>query len=181
MFPSHDLRGFESDLEEININDLAFANLRSRIRMCALYALANTKNYLVLGTGNKIEDYGIGFFTKYGDGGVDVSPIADLLKSEVYELASHFDIIQDIQRALPTDGLWPDNRGDEDQIGATYDELEWAYSFAESPKKEKLTERQYEVLDIYMNRHLATKHKLEAPPVCLISDAIKVEVNDENR
>ena len=91
------------------------ANLRSRIRMSNLYLFASNKKYLVAGTGNKVEDFGVGFYTKYGDGGVDISPIADLYKSEVFQIAKHLDIIDSIQNALPTDGLWDDDRTDEDQ------------------------------------------------------------------
>ena len=156
-------------LSEIQISELAIANLKSRIRMCCLYSVANTNNYLVVGTGNKVEDYGIGFFTKYGDGGVDISPIADLLKSEVRALGQHLNVSQAIIDAKPTDGLWGDNRSDEDQIGATYEELEWALEFFDSKSPEEdLSARQTEVLTIYKSRHLATKHKLETPPVCYL-------------
>ena len=149
----------------------SLANSRSRIRMVTLYAYANAKNYLVVGTGNKVEDYGVGFFTKYGDGGVDVSPIADLLKSEVYELAKHLDVVKSIQSAPPTDGLWGDDRTDEEQIGATYEELEWALRFHDSRLSEDdLTQRQKKVLDIYRDRHFKNKHKLETPPVCIITN-----------
>ena len=164
--------GFRSCLGEIS--ELADANLKSRIRMCCLYSRANTHNYMVAGTGNKVEDYGVGFFTKYGDGGVDISPIADLVKSEVYELGGHMGICHSILTATPTDGLWGDNRGDEDQIGATYDELEWALAFCDANGDEtRLTDRQTEVLNIYKARHYGTKHKLEMPPVCEISESIK--------
>ena len=151
-------------------SDLALVNARSRLRMVTLYALANTHNLLVGGTGNKVEDYGIGFFTKYGDGGVDVSPIADLLKSEVRELAQHLGIVDEIITATPTDGLWEDDRSDEDQIGASYEELEWALAYydANGPHFEPLDIRQSEVLEIYIGRHLSSRHKLEAPPVCIL-------------
>ena len=113
-----------------NIQDhLSMANLRSRMRMSTLYAFASNKRYLVAGTGNKEEDFGVGFYTKYGDGGVDISPIADLMKSEVFGLAEHLGIVKSIQEAPPTDGLWDDDRSDEDQIGATYSELEWAMQY----------------------------------------------------
>jgi len=114
--------------EAVN-NLLSMANTRSRLRMTTLYAIAQSHNYLVAGTGNKIEDFGIGFFTKYGDGGVDVSPIADLMKSEVFALGKELTIVESIQNASPTDGLWGDQRTDEDQIGASYPELEWAMTF----------------------------------------------------
>ena len=116
----------KNELSKKEVSDIAMANTRARIRMATLYSLAGSNNGIVVGTGNKVEDFGIGFFTKYGDGGVDISPIADLYKSEVYLLAEFLGITQEIQDAAPTDGLWPDGRTDEDQIGATYDELEWA-------------------------------------------------------
>ena len=108
---------------------MALVNSRARLRMTTLYYHAQLNNYLVVGTGNKVEDFGIGFYTKYGDGGVDLSPIADLLKSEVFEIGKELGVINSILAAAPTDGLWGDNRTDEDQIGATYPELEWAMGF----------------------------------------------------
>jgi NAD+ synthase len=155
---------------DVEFSDLALVNTRSRLRMTLLYSIANTHNLLVGGTGNKIEDYGIGFFTKYGDGGVDVSPIADLLKSEVRQLANHLGISGEIISATPTDGLWEDDRSDEEQIGATYEELEWALDYYDQngPDFEMLSERQQEVLQIYVSRHLASRHKLEVPPVCYL-------------
>tara|TARA_B100001123_G_scaffold414225_1_gene513422 strand:- start:138 stop:971 length:834 start_codon:yes stop_codon:yes gene_type:complete len=178
--------GFKYAFNSFDLSELALANLRSRLRMCSLYAVANTKNYLVVGTGNKVEDHGIGFFTKYGDGGVDISPIADLLKSEVYALASHLGILESIQLATPTDGLWSDNRGDEDQIGATYDELEWALRFVDMTESKikmniSFTDRQREVFEIYMNRHLPSRHKLAVPPTCYISDEIKRDLTEEEQ
>ena len=161
-------------LSTISMTELADANLQSRLRMCCLYGVANTRNCIVVGTGNKIEDYGIGFFTKYGDGGVDISPIADLLKSEVKKMASFLGVSKEIINAKPTDGLWGDDRSDEDQIGATYEELEWALYFHDNPNLEiELSERQKEVLKIYTYRHLSTKHKLETPPICHIEKEIK--------
>ena len=161
--------------------DLVSANIRSRLRMCALYAFANASGFLVVGTGNKVEDYGVGFFTKYGDGSVDISPIGDLFKSEVRELAAHLGVTEDIVKAAPTDGLWADGRTDEDQIGATYDELEWAMQLlsriemsettlekVRQEKQEDLTERQWEVLAIYLKRHNANRHKMKMPPVCIV-------------
>ena len=154
-------------------NELAMANLQSRLRMAALYAEASTRNLLVCGTGNKVEDYGVGFFTKYGDGGVDISPIADLLKSEVRELGRHIDVIEEIVTATPTDGLWPDGRTDTDQIGASYDELEWAMEYLSNHKLSGITERQKKVIDIYCNLHSKNRHKMEVPPICAISDYLK--------
>jgi NAD+ synthase len=167
----------KKSLPEKEVNGLALANTASRLRMTAIYSFANSNNYLVCGTGNKVEDYGIGFFTKYGDGGVDISPIADLLKSEIYELAKYLDVPQTIQDAVPTDGLWDDNRSDEEQIGASYEELEWALNYCDNLEKgifiPTLEDRQIDVLNIYEKRHAANKHKLEAVPVCIIPELYK--------
>ena len=151
----------------------ALANTRARMRMTTLYYFATLNNYLVAGTGNKVEDFGVGFFTKYGDGGVDLSPIADLMKSEVYMLADAMQVIEEIQNAVPTDGLWGDDRSDEDQIGASYPELEWAMEFNPDDFEGQLSERQEEVLAIYKNYHRANQHKMRPIPVCEIPDAIK--------
>ncbi|MCO6501221.1 MAG: NAD(+) synthase [Vicingus serpentipes] len=154
---------------------LSLANARARFRMTTLYYFAGIHNYLVLGTGNKVEDFGVGFFTKYGDGGVDLSPIADLTKTEVFELAAHLNINKDIQQAAPTDGLWGDERTDEDQIGATYPELEWAMEIADSDSYRKgtfdvtaFTARQQEVFGIYTRLHMQNQHKMQPIPVCMI-------------
>ncbi|HLV24460.1 MAG TPA: NAD(+) synthase [Moheibacter sp.] len=148
---------------------LSLANTRARLRMTTLYYYAGLNNYLVAGTGNKVEDFGVGFFTKYGDGGVDISPIADLMKSEVYEIAEFLGINQDIQKAAPTDGLFGDNRTDEDQIGASYDELEWAMKAAERGQIAKdFSGREREVFEIYDKRHHANLHKMIPIPVCEI-------------
>jgi NAD+ synthase len=152
-------------------NHLVMANSRARLRMTTIYALGQTHGLLVTGTGNKIEDFGVGFFTKYGDGGVDLSPIADLTKTEVFELAGSLNIIQSILVAKPTDGLWEDGRSDEDQMGATYPELEWAMDF--SGNEETLNPRQKEVLTIYRKLNKANKHKMEPIPVCLLPEGIK--------
>ncbi len=119
---------FSKSVTKDHKNDdlLSLANSRSRLRMTTLYYHATLNNYLVVGTGNKVEDFGVGFYTKYGDGGVDLSPIADLMKSQVRAIAKELNIIDEIIKAKPTDGLWDDTRSDEDQIGATYDELEKA-------------------------------------------------------
>jgi NAD+ synthase len=156
------------DLPKEIQDHLTMANVRARLRMTTLYAYAGHNGYLVVGTGNKIEDFGVGFFTKYGDGGVDLSPIADLTKTEVFELAKELDIIESIQKAKPTDGLWDDDRSDEDQIGASYPELEWAMNYITHDKKEKLTEREEEVLTIYTKLNKANRHKVEPIPVCLL-------------
>jgi len=160
---------FESFAFEVNnkYNDpLAFANTKSRLRMVALYQVACVNDGLVVGTGNKVEDFGIGFFTKYGDGGVDISPIADFLKSEVREMCKQLGVLPELYNAVPTDGLWDDTRTDESAIGATYDELEWAMELADDPnwKNVTLTPRQQTVLDIYMKRHIAGTHKLAPIP-----------------
>ena len=149
-------------------NTLALANTRARIRMTTLYQIAGSKNGLVIGTGNKIEDFCIGFFTKHGDGGVDLSPIGDLMKSEVFLLAKELNIISEIQKAVPTDGLWHDKRTDEDQIGATYKELESAIQNL-ATKKKNLTSREKEVIEIYLKVNKANKHKMSPIPVCVIS------------
>ncbi len=154
-----------SDLKEKNVTELALANTRARLRMATLYSIAGSNNGIVVGTGNKVEDFGVGFFTKYGDGGVDISPIADLYKSEVYALADSLGIIQDIQDAAPTDGLWPDGRTDEEQIGATYAELEWAMMEIENPSEAEPTERQRQVMERYLQLNSANSHKMKPIPV----------------
>lgn len=170
---------FDTFVEMVNADSkeqtlLSLANARARLRMTTLYYYAGIHRYLVTGTGNKIEDFGVGFFTKYGDGGVDISPIADLMKSEVYELAKVLDIIPSIQEAAPTDGLWEDNRTDEDQIGASYDELEWAMNMLESHKEiNNLTERQEEVLSIYKQLNRAMQHKVKPIPVAEIPQELR--------
>lgn len=152
---------------------LTMANTRSRLRMTTLYSFACHHKMLVAGTGNKVEDFGVGFFTKYGDGGVDISPIADLMKSEVYALAKELGVVPSIQSAKPTDGLFADGRSDEDQIGATYDELEWAMKFIENPAEfSALSERQKTVLDIYTRMHKANQHKMNPIPVCTIPNEL---------
>ncbi len=161
----HDLTDvFLSLRENLNEydNDLGWANSKSRLRMITLYQIATYIGGIVVGTGNKVEDFGVGFFTKYGDGGVDISPIADLTKTEVRTLAKELDIIEDIILAKPTDGLWDDDRTDEEQIGATYEELEWAMSY--SGDKTDIDERQKEVLTIYSGFNTRNKHKMIAIP-----------------
>lgn len=147
-------------------DQLTMANVRARLRMTTLYAFAGHNGYLVAGTGNKVEDFGVGFFTKYGDGGVDLSPIADLMKTQVFEIAAELNIIEEIQQAKPTDGLWGDDRTDEDQIGASYPELEWAMIF--EGEENELTERQKTVLQIYRKLNRANQHKMVPIPVCKI-------------
>lgn len=155
-------------------HQLSLANTRARLRMTTLYYLAGVNGYLVAGTGNKVEDFGVGFFTKYGDGGVDLSPIADLMKSEVYKVAEYLGVVHSIQKAAPTDGLFGDSRTDEDQIGASYDELEWAMKMASQGKVSgNFTGRQAEVFKIYQQRHLANLHKMVPIPVCDIPEEWK--------
>ena len=140
-------------------NDLGFANSKSRLRMILLYQAAASFSGIVVGTGNKVEDFGVGFFTKYGDGGVDISPIADLTKSEVRSLSKELSISNDILRAPPTDGLWDDDRTDEQQLGLTYEELEEAMSNENSMHREK-----------YLSIRRKNIHKMKKIPVCLIKD-----------
>jgi NAD+ synthase len=142
---------------------LALANSRSRLRMITLYQLAGMNRGLVVGTGNKVEDFGVGFFTKYGDGGVDLSPIGDLTKTEVRAMARELGIIEDILVAKPTDGLWDDGRTDEDQMGATYEELEWAMNFQGNP--EELVGKLEKVYYIYKTLNEQNKHKMVEIPV----------------
>lgn len=152
---------------------LTMANTRSRMRMLTLYAYATHHRMLVVGTGNKVEDFGIGFFTKYGDGGVDILPIADLMKSEVYLIGKELGISEVILNASPTDGLWSDNRTDESQIGATYAELEEAMLFeAESRDPNQLSSRQKEVLTTYRRLHQANRHKMDPVPVIKIPESL---------
>lgn len=153
---------------------MALANTRARLRMTSLYYFAGLKGLLVAGTGNKVEDFGVGFYTKYGDGGVDLSPIADLMKSEVYKIAEFLGINKEIQTAAPTDGLWGDDRTDEDQIGASYDELEWAMRMQDLEKNENdFSGRQKEVFSIYTRLNKANQHKMNPIPVCLIPKDLK--------
>jgi NAD+ synthase len=161
---------FPGDIQD----ELTMANTRARVRMLTLYAFASHHKMLVAGTGNKVEDFGVGFFTKYGDGAVDLSPIADLMKSEVYEVGRALGIIEEIMKAKPTDGLWKDNRSDEDQIGASYDELEWAMQLDTSSLDiNQLTDRQKEVLAVYEKHHQTNRHKMDPIPVAYIPDELK--------
>ena len=140
-------------------NNLAFANSRSRLRMATLYQIAQSNNGLVVGTGNKVEDFGVGFYTKYGDGGVDISPLADCTKTQVWEIASKMSIMKDIIDAQPTDGLWDDSRNDERQLGLTYKQIEEAMYNTESKHYEK-----------YMQIRKINLHKMKPIPVCLFED-----------
>jgi len=133
------------------------ANSRARIRMTTLYQIAAANNGIVVGTGNKVEDFGVGFFTKYGDGGVDILPIADCTKSEVWELGKELGILDDIISAQPTDGLWDDGRTDVGQLGLTYQELEEAMANPNSPNRSK-----------YLEKRKLNLHKMGPIPVCKI-------------
>ena len=151
--------------------EMSLVNTRARLRMTTLYYFAALQGRLVVGTGNKVEDFGIGFFTKYGDGGVDLSPIADLVKTEVYALGRALGVNEAILTAPPTDGLWGDDRTDEDQIGASYPGLEGAMSV--DGDASALDNRQREVLAIYRRLNAGNKHKMEPIPVCMIPDALR--------
>jgi NAD+ synthase len=171
---------FESLLEALprveNEDDrlMSLANTRARLRMTSLYYFAALESLLVAGTGNKVEDFGVGFYTKYGDGGVDLSPIADLLKTEVYELAKALGINENILTAPPTDGLWGDSRTDEDQIGASYPELEWAMKMKDAGKTSShFKDREKEVFDIFIDYNTKNQHKMQPIPVCEIPLKLK--------
>ena len=171
------------ELDATASTELSLANTRARLRMTTLYAEAQNLGMLVAGTGNKIEDFGVGFFTKYGDGGVDVSPIADLTKSEVRQLALSVGVPTSILQAQPTDGLWDDERSDEEQLGASYEELEWAMAALEaegwtadqepSGLLARVSDRERNVLQIYMRFHRANRHKMVPIPVCTIPSQLK--------
>ncbi len=166
----------QATLPEAVQDDLTMANARSRLRMVTLYSFSTHHRMLVAGTGNKVEDFGVGFYTKYGDGGVDLAPIADLMKSEVYALARSLGIIDEILQAPPTDGLWHDNRSDELQIGASYDELEWAMSFiAAGGDETALNPRERDVLAIYRKFNQINRHKMLPIPVCEIPARLKMQ------
>lgn len=149
--------------------DMALANTRARLRMTTLYYYAGLYKLLVAGTGNKVEDFGVGFYTKYGDGGVDLSPIADLLKSQVYELGKYLQVPDSIMNAAPSDGLFGDTRSDEDQIGASYPELEWAMKMNDEGKTiNDFSGREQEVFKIYKRFNSSNKHKMIPIPICEI-------------
>jgi NAD+ synthase len=143
-------------------SDLANANTKSRLRMVTLYHLATSVGGIVVGTGNKVEDFGVGFYTKYGDGGVDISPIADLYKTEVRELGRALGVPQQIINATPTDGLWDDDRNDEQQIGATYEELEWVMELGID--KKVYTEKEFDIIEVYKGFNSKNKHKMVPIP-----------------
>ena len=149
-------KSFEKNLSNFK-NDHGFANSRARLRMTTLYQVAAANNGIVVGTGNKVEDFGVGFYTKYGDGGVDISPIADCNKTEIWEIGKELNILQDIIDAPPTDGLWDDGRTDEGQLGMSYKDIELAMNDPKSPNREK-----------YEKIRLSNLHKMEPIPICKI-------------
>ena len=151
-------KSFKDSLSEFN-NEHALANSRARLRMTTLYQVAASNNGIVVGTGNKVEDFGVGFYTKYGDGGVDISPIADCTKTQVWEMASEMLIIQDIIEAKPTDGLWEDNRSDEKQLGLTYRQIEEAMDNTNSKYYNK-----------YLKIRESSLHKMKPIPVCIFKE-----------
>ena len=140
-------------------SELALANSRSRLRMTALYQIAQSNKALVVGTGNKVEDFGIGLYTKYGDGGVDISPIGDCTKTQVWDMGKQLDISNNIIEANPTDGLWDDARNDEDQIGLSYEQLE-----------EAMNNPQSKYFDRYNKIRKPNLHKMKPIPICKLED-----------
>ena len=156
-------------------NEHGYANSRARLRMTTLYQVAAANKGIVVGTGNKVEDFGVGFYTKYGDGGVDLSPIADLMKSEVRSIGKEMGIINEIIVAKPTDGLWDDTRSDEDQIGASYSELEWAmHELNKGKNVSNFSGREKEVFEILKKFNTANNHKMIPIPICKITNDQKV-------
>ena len=147
---------FNASLSKFD-SEHGMANSRARLRMTTLYQVAAANKGIVVGTGNKVEDFGVGFYTKYGDGGVDISPIADCNKTQVWELGKELGILKEIIDAPPTDGLWDDGRTDEGQLGLKYDELEEAMENPNSPNRNK-----------YENIRKQNMHKMEPIPVCII-------------
>jgi NAD+ synthase len=170
---------FETFKNTVQIKDnknnfLSLANSRSRLRMTTLYYFAGMNNCLVAGTGNKVEDFGIGFYTKYGDGGVDISPIADLNKTDVFEISKILGVIDGILEAQPTDGLWDDGRTDEDQIGATYKELEWAMIQKDLNKKSNdFKGREKQVFEILTKLNKKNLHKMIPIPIYKVPKNLK--------
>lgn len=144
---------------------LAFANSRSRLRMITLYQIAQSTAGIVVGTGNKVEDFGVGFYTKYGDGGVDISPIADCYKSEVWAMGRELGVLDDIINAAPTDGLWDDGRTDEDQIGLSYEELEVAMRMSNGELTPSNEPRLLANINKFLQLHARNSHKMNPIPV----------------
>jgi NAD+ synthase len=160
---------FEKKLTPFGDSELAFANSRARLRMMTLYQIAQSHGGIVVGTGNRVEDFGVGFFTKYGDGGVDISPIGDCMKTEVWAMGQELGLLQDIIDAPPTDGLWADGRNDEDQLGMTYPELERAMlQDAQEDRGQSATASEKKLLKRYREIRAKNLHKMEPIPVCAI-------------
>lgn len=151
---------FQFSMREFGADKHALANTRSRLRMVTLYQVATTVGGIVVGTGNKVEDYGVGFYTKYGDGGVDIAPIADLYKSEVWELGRYFGVDERIINASPTDGLWDDGRTDEDQIGTSYEMLEWVMEKGLNSDPKTITQEQKDAIGVYLKFNKQNRHKM---------------------
>ena len=151
-------KSFKVSLSEFD-NELGLANSRARLRMATLYQVAASNNGIVVGTGNKVEDFGVGFYTKYGDGGVDISPIADCTKSKVWEMGKYLGILKEIIDAKPTDGLWDDGRTDVSQLGMSYQELEKAMKDSTNKNHEK-----------YLKIRKRNLHKMKPIPVCKMND-----------
>ena len=159
------LQTISSDIgEQFATNKLAQANTRSRFRMVTLYQIAATVGGIVVGTGNKVEDYGVGFYTKYGDGGIDIAPIADLYKTEVWRLGENLGVDERIISAPPTDGLWDDGRTDEDQIGTSYTMLEWVMEKGLKEDPMFFNEEQTNAINVYQKFHMQNKHKMVEIP-----------------
>jgi len=160
---------FEKKITPFGDSELAFANSRARLRMMTLYQIAQSHGGIVVGTGNKVEDFGVGFFTKYGDGGVDISPIGDCMKTEVCAMGQELGLLQDIINAPPTDGLWADGRNDEDQLGMTYPELEKAMDQdTYSQLRDYATAQEKKLLKRYREIRAKNSHKMTPIPVCTI-------------
>ena len=149
-------QSFEHTMKDFN-SSLAFANSRSRLRMVTLYQIAQANRGIVVGTGNKVEDFGVGFYTKYGDGGVDISPIADCKKTDVWNIGKSLGVIEEIITAAPTDGLWDDSRNDESQLGLTYEQIEDAMENSDSKYFKK-----------YQEIRGPNLHKMKPIPVCIL-------------
>ncbi len=151
-------KSFKSSLSEFD-NEHGLANSRARLRMATLYQVAASNNGIVVGTGNKVEDFGVGFYTKYGDGGVDISPIADCTKSQVWEMGKNLGVLEEIVKAQPTDGLWDDGRTDVNQLGMSYQELEEAIKDPSNKRHKK-----------YLEIRKRNLHKMNPIPVCKMKD-----------
>ena len=149
---------FKNSLNKFD-NEHGYANSRARLRMATLYQVAASNNGIVVGTGNKVEDFGVGFYTKYGDGGVDISPIADCSKSQVWEMGKNLGILKEIVDAEPTDGLWDDGRTDVNQLGMSYKELEDAMKYSSNKNHKK-----------YLEIRKRNLHKMKPIPVCKMKD-----------